>query len=455
MSKKQITLSNNIQTIVTQFNGLSDDVGDLALLTTSTDSSIVDAINALVIQVDDHTSKIDSADSNFVTNIRGNLSGSGVINYNATTGVFGTDSLYGFMNTLGGIQLSADKAIYAIDSNSLGTYDISSFARSSMNFDSAGELRVIAGFNAGTNAIDMLNTIGSNNKFLTNANLISDYGTGFFGTDSAGANTPFVLKSHVYFYSQTSTLDGGLIAIATENIPQPYSRNKVNGSWRSWWPITIHHSLIGNFNTQCADIYRGSRSLSFNNGTTNKPNPQNPSNPVNISGVGFTIKDSAVSSFAQIAFPTSGNEYDGMYFRFGESSGDPNLTWIEVADRLAIPRTFSTLGITPTSGTAGQWAGDLTVTEILNWEVQAICQVAEHGYSVNDVIGLQAGPGGIGIVRNIYSFPANGPKVPSFYYIIPTTGITYFNKTTGATVTLTPANWKVYVNYSALSTSRY
>lgn len=87
MTKRSIALSDDIQNLVTGFNGLSGDVGDLALLTSPVDSDIVGSINSLKVLIDSADTAIDLVRSTFTARARSSITATGGLSYDSSTGV--------------------------------------------------------------------------------------------------------------------------------------------------------------------------------------------------------------------------------------------------------------------------------------------------------------------------------------------------------------------------------
>jgi len=83
MTIKNVLLSETLGDFVTDFNGLSSDVGDLTLLTTSAKNNIVAAINELVTLSDSAAIQSISRASVSVTD----AGGDGSLTYSSATGV--------------------------------------------------------------------------------------------------------------------------------------------------------------------------------------------------------------------------------------------------------------------------------------------------------------------------------------------------------------------------------
>lgn len=114
MAKTVINLSDPVSTLVTKTNAISDDVGDVALLTTG-DSNVVDAINTvrnIVVPFDDSSEIRDIARSAFLVvdsggggmslsfdssvgriNLQSNLIGGAGIDYDSYAGTFSITDL--------------------------------------------------------------------------------------------------------------------------------------------------------------------------------------------------------------------------------------------------------------------------------------------------------------------------------------------------------------------------
>lgn len=87
MTKRSIALSDDIQNLVTGFNGLSGDIGDLALLTSPVDSDIVGSINSLKNLIDSADSAIDLIRNTFTARARSSITATGGLSYDSSTGV--------------------------------------------------------------------------------------------------------------------------------------------------------------------------------------------------------------------------------------------------------------------------------------------------------------------------------------------------------------------------------
>ena len=92
MTKRTIALSDDIQFLVTGFNGLSDDIGDLALLTSPVKTNTVASINSLKVLIDSSGTAINLIKSTSTTTARAAISATGGLSYNATTGVVSGDN---------------------------------------------------------------------------------------------------------------------------------------------------------------------------------------------------------------------------------------------------------------------------------------------------------------------------------------------------------------------------
>ena len=105
-----LTISSSVETLRTTVNGLNNQIGDLALLTTTGDSDIVQAVNEIDAELATLVSRVDTLDSanlsttvqqlqadvdsndvNFISRARSAISAGGDLTYNPTTGVISVD----------------------------------------------------------------------------------------------------------------------------------------------------------------------------------------------------------------------------------------------------------------------------------------------------------------------------------------------------------------------------
>lgn len=304
-------------------------------------------------------------------------------------------------------------------------------AQSLLNASTQAAQRTAIGI---TGDVSQVNALGGAAVVVTDWNDVAASGSGLYQGNAAAANRPDDV-SVVGIYTKLDASNGVLTAFTTSSgaSMRSWVRRFAAGAWESWRVVAGVSERVTDW-----DSITFPGSYWSDNLAANLP-------PVadiyHATAVGYSQSDLAL-----VAIARSSNSFyirrrvAGVWGTWRELVHTSNLLAQMKTNFPSVPYVSSEQSITA--------AGLLTLAHGLgatpsDVRLKLICKTAEHGYAINDEIWVDQNQSGGGYTT-VHAVYANATNV-YVRFANSANAFIYAHKTTGASVFLTNANWKLIV----------